>query len=361
LRRNEDYLEAGIKAYENGDFSKAEKEFETLLQNDPHYVEGYYCLSGVLFQFEKFKDAISVLQKGLAIDPTSTKLRHSLGYAFNMIGEQNKAEQEFIKTLDQDPNDAVANFQLGLILFSKGRAHEAIEHYEKALEYEQSEAIYESLALAHQSIHQDEIAIDYLKKAIELNPDSPTLRHKLGTLYLTKGNLRSATEELYKLVELDPHNSIAHNHLGVVFARRKQFEKAMSCFLKAIEIDPRNAIHYCCIASIHHKHNKFDDALKYLQIAVELDPDSATIHSNIGLTLIRKGDHTKGIEILEKQVEKQPYRPMLIENLVEGYTEAGYYDKALKTAEEELQKRPKNEKLTQLLITIKENLQKRSG
>ena len=58
-----------------------------------------------------------------------------------------------------------------------------------------------------------EESLEYLEKALELNPEHSQLYNNLGTSYITIGNLDKAYENFIKASELDPSNSITYYNI----------------------------------------------------------------------------------------------------------------------------------------------------
>ena len=98
--------------------------------------------------------------------------------------ELTKASLERIKNIDE---------KLGA--FNSLTEEIAIETAKKALDYvEDDYSVYYILGTANMAARRFEDSVEYIQKAIELNPENLQLYNNLGTSYLTIGDLDKAFE-----------------------------------------------------------------------------------------------------------------------------------------------------------------------
>jgi Flp pilus assembly protein TadD len=65
----------------------------------------YYNYGLLLNEAKKFKQAETVLQKGIAIDPLSPELYYALAFVYIQTNDLSKAKQTGIKLKQLDPNN----------------------------------------------------------------------------------------------------------------------------------------------------------------------------------------------------------------------------------------------------------------
>ena len=99
-----------------------------------------------------------------------------------------EALEEFRAELRINPNDAVAEFQVGQILQVQGRGTEALAHFERAVESEGEfpEALL-ALAKERTRLEQFNTAIELLERAIKLYPESEPAQYSLMMAYRNAG------------------------------------------------------------------------------------------------------------------------------------------------------------------------------
>jgi len=84
-------------------------------------------------------------------------------------------------------------------------------------------------------------AILIYKKAIQTNPNDPTVHSNLGTVYFSDQKYKEALDEFSMAVRLKPDYSEAWTNLGSTYGTFQQFDLAIGAFEKSLAIDPSNA------------------------------------------------------------------------------------------------------------------------
>jgi tetratricopeptide (TPR) repeat protein len=116
-------------------------------------------------------------------------------------------------------------------------------------------------------------AIELLKQALELRPESAAMRRNLARAYVLSGQPELAIEEL----------------------RRLQSDSA----------EPSPAVSYLLgLAALRQL--RYDDAVEHLRKAVELDPNEATLRFQLGIALSSLGRSEEAREQFEKAAELDP-------------------------------------------------------
>ena len=144
------HLNIGSVFMGKGDLDRAENEFKAVLDKNGPAIE----------DLRKHKD-------------TSLKALSGLGEAALKRGDFDSAQGFFRQALEISPEDPAAAYNVGEILFSNQKTDEAIAYFELA---------------------------------IKIKGDWPKAYHRLGLVYLNKGDLAKALENLKKFLALDPGN-----------------------------------------------------------------------------------------------------------------------------------------------------------
>ncbi len=159
-----------------GNLTAAEEQFRLTLQLDPLFPRINESLGEVLLQRNAFTDAVHYLRKGIDVDPYSAVNHVLLGTAYARLHDWKKAYQEFIITVDMDPNE-YQHWQL---------CGESLIHLKR---YDEAEP--------------------YLRKSLELLPTSVDAMLALCKVLTVKGDLEGAQEIRTTAFSLDPVNARA--------------------------------------------------------------------------------------------------------------------------------------------------------
>jgi len=163
---------------------------------------------GSLNSLGKYEEAITCLDRALAIDPQMAPAWGNKGCSLASLGRRDEALRCFDQALAINPLDAIVLFNKGLSLAVLGRRKEAIECYDQSL------AIDTRFVKAWSS------------KGNELN--------KLGR----------KNEGLYcynQALAINPLDAVSWNNKGATLAALHRREEAIECYDKSLTINPRFA------------------------------------------------------------------------------------------------------------------------
>ena len=117
--------DAARKNVEQGKFRTAEKQYKTILAEDPRNLDALSNLGVVYFRTGKMRSAESTLKKALAIAPNDDFVLTTLGIVHYRQSRFDDALKELRKAIEINPDSATAHNYLGITASQKGRQHEA--------------------------------------------------------------------------------------------------------------------------------------------------------------------------------------------------------------------------------------------
>jgi DNA-binding winged helix-turn-helix (wHTH) protein/TolB-like protein/Tfp pilus assembly protein PilF len=199
--------------------------FREAIGLDPSFAEAYegvadsYAALGlyaVLPPEDAFPAARDAAQKALQMDDNLSDAHATLGMIhFYYDWDGPAAENEFRRSLDINPNYAMAHSWYAETLAAMGRFPEALEEVKRALSDDPLSQIVNSNAGWTLCVAgQNEAAIQTLKKAIEMDPNFPRSHFRLGLAYETKGLFGQALPEFQKAIQLSGGNPYYQASLG---------------------------------------------------------------------------------------------------------------------------------------------------
>jgi tetratricopeptide (TPR) repeat protein len=145
------------------------------------------------------------------------------------------AIEAFEHCLKLDPENVVAEYNVGLSYEGLNQNDEAIQAYLNAIGWESQHQLKTPdpfVALARLYLHQNqpEKAVPYLFQAITAFPQLSLPHEELGKAYSVLHRLPEAQEQLEKAVELSPQNASLRCLLGQVYQQEKMTAKAQTEF-----------------------------------------------------------------------------------------------------------------------------------
>ena len=96
-------------------------------------------------------------------------------------------------------------------------------------------AIYAELGLRYMQKGKYKLAVQKLRKAMDLDPELPSAYLYLAQLYYQLDELEDAESNFRKAIALDPGYSRAHNNYGAFLCQQKRYNESEVQFLAAID------------------------------------------------------------------------------------------------------------------------------
>ncbi|HEY7090617.1 MAG TPA: tetratricopeptide repeat protein [Tepidisphaeraceae bacterium] len=152
---------------------------------------------------------------------------------------------------------------------------EAREHYVRAMELAPN--LYETnfgagLVLGAGDASDQQLAMQYLRRTVQLNPDFARAYFYIGQLHQRRGEWEPAAESYRQMLSRQPNDVDANLRLAECLMKLRQFDQAITYLQKAIELQPRNAAAWFNLGMSQNQLGNKDEALKSLQRAIQLDP-----------------------------------------------------------------------------------------
>jgi len=215
------------------------------------------------------------------------------------------SESLWTHTLACTSDNAIAESNLGNILFHAGQLDEAVHHFQNAL---------------------------------QLQPEYGDAHNGLGFILLQQGRVDEAIAHFEAAVKKRPAFAAAHNNFGMALLQAGRFDEAIVHFQKALETEPSQAESHNNLGYALLRKGQVDEAVAHYQKAIELNPDYAGADNNLAWMLatspqasIRNG--VKAVELAQRANQLSGAGNLVIlRTLAAAYAEAGRFPEAIETA-----------------------------
>lgn len=177
-------------------------------------------------------------------------------------------------------------FEAALNYERAGRLRDAEYICEQIVQYEPAHG--DALHLLGTIAHRDgksERAIELLRRAIEINPQSAALHADLGSLYRRSGRLEEAAASLEQACLLQPDSYLAHVNLGDVFNAMGKVDEAITRYQQALQLRPPDALASFHLATYCWQHKRVDAAEANYRDAIRIKPDFPEALNNLGIVV----------------------------------------------------------------------------
>lgn len=283
----------------------AAAEFRVELQTNPgEFFANYYL--GVVYTIQrKWEPAVALLQKASQVQPDNPDPYFHLGQALQSLGRHAEAIEVLKKSIALNPslshNDyqvATAHFRLGQSLMKSGRQDEGEKELHTAAE------------LKSQSLARDKEKAETYLSAEDLKQDSgkfPEMSSAEGVVAesstpdeKTRAELKSG-ESYYTQVA-----ATAHNDLGILRAEAQDFRSAAEQFRLAARWNPRLEGVDFNFGLAAYRAEMFKDALAPLERALASRPSNMQARQLLGMSYFVTADYARAAEFLTQVADAHP-------------------------------------------------------
>jgi tetratricopeptide (TPR) repeat protein len=198
-------------------------------------------------------------------------------------------------------NDAKLILSTALDLHRSGNLEAAKKGYEEVLRIDPRNAdALHLLGIVHKMRGDIELAIREVSSAIMLSPNNALFYGNLGACYLEKVTEDPAAELcLKKALELDKESPDPWNNLGVLFTRGRRYPEAASALNRALNLNPDSAKTLCDLGWLAYTQGDHAEAERFYKKALEKNPAYANAIVGMAKNLVMKGMYNEALNWIE--------------------------------------------------------------
>jgi superkiller protein 3 len=196
---------------------------------------------------------------------------------------------------------------LGLLFLHKGDYSEAINHFNRALEFNPTHyEVYNYLGIAYNNWKKYQKAMGAFSRVLELAPELLSLRYKVAIVLYNLKKYEVAREELQNLVDSNPKFADFHFHLGVVCAHQRNYEEAQKAFSMALELNPHYSQAKIQLALTCASQGHYEEAIQKLNDLIQEKQNYPDLFYNLGVVLAAQKDWQGATDAVNKALEINP-------------------------------------------------------
>ncbi len=180
LKRNlynaEAYFIKGMCYKDMGDMDKAISSFQTAVQTEPKYFDGFMQL-GLLYSKQKNPLALQYFDNAIRLDSMNFESHYAKAMYYQSQGDYTNAKKVFKNAIRTDKTFAEAYYNIGFMLLQEDSTEKAKREFERVIAYDQDNAkAYYNRGLCNEILEKYQEAKDDYEQAIIFDPefDLPT-------------------------------------------------------------------------------------------------------------------------------------------------------------------------------------------
>jgi tetratricopeptide (TPR) repeat protein len=214
-------LELASSAYEQvKDTLQAVAMLRQAILLEPQNVNLYLDFANISYTLGSFQVGIDVINDGLSVQPKAAPLYFARGVLYVQIADYDKAEADFEKAYELDPNQSLSAAAQGLAAAQQNDFGRALANVQASLARKPDDAFLLYLQAdilasknADPGTPDFELAVRSAQKAVALRPALAPARGVLAKLYLRAGRYPEAIAQCRKALASDPTDQTTLYHL----------------------------------------------------------------------------------------------------------------------------------------------------
>ncbi len=333
---------SGVELHKAGDILGAIDAYSAALKLEPNHPGVRSNLGAAYVRLGKYDEAIEQYREALRMDGANPTFRFNLGLAYYKAARLDDAIAAFEAVVKSSPETKAAVLLLGDALLQSGRFQQAIdvlapreEQFAEDLGfgYVLGTALLRAGQRDRAQIYLDRIfkagpsaeghllmatamietrdypgAVAEVRKALEINPDLPTLRTVFARALLGAGEHDGAVRELHRALSANPNDFEANLQLAALLRRDDRHQESVTYFRRAVQLRPQDVVARFGLAGALLSLGELEESRQLLESVVGEVPDYSEAHVLLATCyyrLKRTADGDRHRAIAERLREKR--------------------------------------------------------
>ncbi|NGX53859.1 MAG: hypothetical protein K1000chlam4_00579, partial [Chlamydiae bacterium] len=238
--------------------------------------------------------------------------REDLAAAYRAMGDYEKAEETYLRTIELNREPYSAHVNLGYTYYVQSKYEEAIEPFKRAIELKPGDAAaYNYLGAVYSELEMWPDATRMFERSRAIDSTSSRVISNLGTLYFKQGRFADAERLYRRALDLSREEYKIWAHLAEAqYWNPEGRHKAPENFRRAAEIaeaelktDSLNTVILSDLASYYEKLGEDARARLLLDKAVTLDTQDIDVIMHIDETYEKLGERDTALEWIARALE----------------------------------------------------------
>ena len=251
------------------------------------------------------------------IDPASSRVIREMfiddynyfrsGRIYQDFREYDKAEEDYQRSLEMNPENTRAYYFLGTIHAERENYDEALTAFQRVAELDPRNAdVHENLGSVYFAMEEYDKAGEEFETAVALDPTNVEALFNLGTVQLIKGEPARAEAQFRRLLQLEIDDSTAtrvHMNLGGIYFTGRDYWRAVREYLATLALDSAHTEARFNLGIAYRAQNALPEARRQFEKLLELEPDNIEVRNELGRVCAQTGDFQAAVREFERVLE----------------------------------------------------------
>ncbi|MDR2939068.1 MAG: tetratricopeptide repeat protein, partial [Clostridiales bacterium] len=336
---DEGLLYLNLKKYE-----EAIVDFEQVIKLDPQTLYGYSNLADCYYNLKDYEKALEFYEKQLQYTEEG-HLYTSRGLCYYYLGEVGKERENYLKSIEVDPDYAYAYNNMGYILYCENNYNEAIEYYLKAIEKKDNLlSAHRYLGDSYRDLRQFDKSIEVFNGALKIFTNGKEKRLLLedkAFVYYHTHRYREAIAIFKSALDENLESAYIYDMIGYSYYKLKEYHNALGYYEKGIGLYKEYNRLYVSFGDYYYEVlNDYKKALKYYSDALKLEDGGkdykrvlkiAKCYEKLGNGKLALENYESALKLLQEDFEKskEPERACYYLHYGQIYLGLNNFDRAM--------------------------------
>ncbi len=251
---------------------------------------------------------------------------------------------EFLRKQESNEDKSIASTVLGIIYDEKGRYEIAIEFLKNAINYDPKNVYaYYDLSLAYKHAGRMDEARKAILKAKELSPNDNEIARLTGNILNDTNDPKAAMEVYKEGLTSSPEDPYLVYNLALTQYKQGMIPESIENFRKAIIANGRGQIAEFAnaqLGSIYFHRDDLNGAEHHFREALNIKPNDSKYLYNLGIVLLKNKKPEEASSAFQKAVEAGSGDPQIYRYIAESFMDLKQYDFAMTALEKSLKIKP---------------------
>lgn len=299
------------------------------VQNSPMNADSYYEFAYELHKANKIDDAIVYYLETIKLDNTKVDAYINLSQAYRQKKNYNDAydiiqkaktiapDNELVqKQFDLVSKEAMANtYSIASNAYQSGDYNRAISEYSKV--NPPTADSYMGIASSYQAMKNYNEAVNYYKKAMELDSKNSDLPYYIASIYVNENDIQNAKQYIEITLSKNPAHKQAQELAAYVkdketeimlseaanLYENQKYSEAIALFDKVLKTSPSNATVYYYRAMCFDALSNYQKAVSDYKSTLKYAPEMVIAYYSLGVDYDALADYKSAKENYKKYVD----------------------------------------------------------
>lgn len=277
-------------------------ELEKGLRLEPLSTRMLILRGMALYSMNKIDEAIKLLRRALEIELTNAEAIYSLEYIMSKIGRYGEAEEILHPIVGG--KDWAPEILAAMDSAAAGKINKVAEHLEAAISLEPSATAWNYKGLLDLEEGAFENSIEVFERARQFENVFSDPTNNIGVAHFKLGNFDEAGRYYDLAISADPKNHVAWNNRGVLLTALDRYKEAKTCFDQSLLLrnDPIVMTNkgFCQLEM-----DDLEEAIKSFDASLMIR-ETPEAYNNKGIALERMKRMDEAMECFENAVKLSP-------------------------------------------------------